>query len=124
MVASAIIFKELKELIDAKKPYVLIDVREDDELQYGVIPTAHHLPLGELEDALAMPPQSFKTRFHFPKMSKKDLVVFYCRTGGRSSQATSFALSQGYQAKNLTGGIWTWSTIDPRVKRYGPEPQQ
>lgn len=78
---SSLTCPELKKLIDTKKPYVLIDVREDDELEYGVIPTSHHLPLGDLEDAFEMPPEAFRARFHFPKMSKKDLVVFYCRTG-------------------------------------------
>jgi len=45
---------ELKELIDSKGDYVLIDVRDRQELTNGFIPTAHCVPLNEIEEALGI----------------------------------------------------------------------
>ena len=57
--------EELKKLIDDKKNFVLIDVRRQDELHYGMIPTAHHLPLNDIEDAFDLDKQSFKKKYRF-----------------------------------------------------------
>ena len=44
---------ELKELIDKKEDYILVDVREPDEIkEYGKIPTSINIPLGELKEKL------------------------------------------------------------------------
>ena len=111
--------KELKSLIDKKEKYLLIDVREHKELQNGMILTAHHIPLGRVEKALDLQPSTFAATLGFPKMNNNDHIIFYCRTGSRSAVATTIALSKGYpNAKNLAGGIWDWSTIDPNVRRY------
>ena len=110
---------ELKHLIETHKHYTLIDVRELKELQNGMIPTAHHIPLGRVEKALDLQPSTFAATLGFPKMNNNDPIIFYCRTGSRSAVATTIALSKGYpNAKNLAGGIWDWSIIDPNVRRY------
>ena len=121
--------EELKELIDEnkdkeKKDYVLIDVRESDELVHGMIPTAVNVPLDEVEDALSeLDQQAFKEKFGFEKPDKDDNIIFHCRTGGRSAQSTNTALSLGFvNAKNFAGSIWAWSEIDDNVRRYGLEP--
>ena len=102
--------EELKKLIDEKGDYVLIDVRESEELDNGMIPTAQHIPLGNVIDGLS-------------KFDKKDNIIFHCRTGVRSEKAAQFALGLGFvNAKNFKGSIWEWSEIDPNVKRYGAEP--
>ena len=47
------------------------------------------------------------------------MVIFYCRTGGRSAIATHFAEEKGYtHAKNYAGSIYDWADIDPKVRRY------
>jgi len=111
--------EELKKMIDTKADFRLIDVRSPPELKHGMIPTAKHIPLGELNEALALPPEEFESRYHFPKMREKDVVVFYCKSGGRSRNATLLAVEKGFNARNYAGSIWEWSQHDPHVKRYG-----
>lgn len=99
---------ELKELIDNKVDFILIDVREQNELGFGMIPTAIHIPLGNLTNDLN-------------KFDKDDNIIFYCRTGSRSGGVTQFAIRLGFKnVRNYKGSIWEWSKIDPNVKRYGP----
>jgi len=109
---------ELKQLIDAKGDYVLIDVREEDELRHGMIPTAKHIPLGEVEWALQTSSLTFETKYKFLQPKKSDNLIFHCRTGSRSATATQTALEAGYKARNFKGSIWEWAEIDPLVKRY------
>ena len=100
--------EELKELIDDEGDYVLIDVRELNELDFGVIPTSQHIPLIDLRKGLG-------------KFDKSDNIIFYCRTGSRSEGATQIAIDLGFvNAKNYKGSIWEWSLIDSNVERYGP----
>ena len=110
---------EVKSYIDTKGNYTLIDVREKEELHYGMIPTAHNVPLHELEHAFELVPEDFQNKYGFVKPKKEEVVIFYCRTGGRSAMATAFAKKQGYvHAKNYAGSIYDWATIDPKVRRY------
>ncbi len=111
--------EELKALIDNKGKYVLIDVREKEELSYGMIPTAKNIPLHEIEQAFTLSEGNFQERYHFPHPQKEDTVIFYCRTGGRSAMATAFVEEKGFvHAKNYAGSIYDWASIDPNVRRY------
>lgn len=110
--------EELKKYIDHKEDYVLIDVRQPEEMSYGIIPTAHNVPLPELPAALSMDETSFEKRYHFKKPTKQDTIIFYCRSGGRSAQAVHFAEHQGYQVKSYAGSILDWSEIDSSVRAY------
>jgi thiosulfate:glutathione sulfurtransferase len=111
---------ELRKLIDDKGAYVLIDVREKEELDFGIIPTSVNLPLGDVEEALSgMDDETFRAKYGFGKPEKDARIIFYCRTGSRSSLATDSALKLGYSnAKNFEGSIWAWSEIDENVKKY------
>ena len=110
---------ELKKLIDDKGDYILIDVRNADELRFGIIPTARNIPLSSIEHSLDIPEAEFEESFGFSKLKKENNIIFYCRTGGRSQVATTIAISKGYvNARNYAGSIWEWSEIDPNVKRY------
>ena len=111
--------EELKRLIDEKGNYVLIDVREPTELHYGIIPTARNIPLREIQFILSQLNESeLKEKYKF---SKEDNLIFYCRTGSRSSDITETAINHGFSnARNYQGSIWEWSQIDNSVKRYGP----
>ena len=101
---------ELRKLIDNNGDYVLIDVREPSELEYGMIPSAINIPLDDIE-------------FGIGRFDKNDNLIFYCRTGGRSHQATETAKRLGFSnPRNYKGSIWEWSKIDSNVMRYGPEP--
>ncbi len=54
---------ELKAAIDAGATMVLIDVREDYEVESGSIPGAIHIPLGQLEDRMSDIPRDVRLVF-------------------------------------------------------------
>src|SRR3989344_7718056 len=105
-------YNELKELIDEKQKYVLIDVREKHELKHGVIPTSHHIPLHEFLNSLSLAQDEFKKRYGFP-LTKKDKLILYCHSGNRSGFAAKIAREKGFKASNFEGSILEWSKYDP-----------
>lgn len=87
----------------------VIDVRRPDEYtgELGHIEGAELITLGpELQAAI-------------DKGDPTQQVVFVCRSGGRSGQATEYALSRGYKrAANMTGGMLRWQELKlPAVKK-------
>ncbi|MEK6914210.1 MAG: rhodanese-like domain-containing protein [Nanoarchaeota archaeon] len=111
--------KELKRIINSKKDYFLIDVRNNHELDYGMIPSAVHLCLQDFEEAFNLDERIFFDKYKFKKPSKSDLVIVYCRTGNRSGIAAEYLHKKGYKVKNYEGSIRAWSLIDKHVKMYG-----
>lgn len=99
--------KELKSMIDQKKKFLLIDVREPNEYQINQIPGAKLIPLGNLPE-----------RVH--ELDSADEIVVHCHFGGRSAKAVDFLQKAGFKkAKNLAGGIDAWSVeIDAKCPRY------
>ncbi len=89
---------QAKELFDmmASQSLLLVDVRNDDEVARGIIPSAVHIPL-------AMLPVQYEP------LTKVDNIVFYCHSGIRSAHAAEFASSKGCKnVYNLAGGILAW----------------
>jgi len=87
--------QQLSQRLAAGKAPVLVDVREDDEVATGMIPSALHIPLGQL-------------MARFGEIPAGDELVFICAAGGRSAAACRFAASQGRSAINLAGGMHAW----------------
>ncbi len=110
---------ELKEFIDRKKGYILIDVRNNHELNYGMIPSAVHLCLQDFEGAFDLDDNDFFDRYRFRKPSKSKLIIVYCRTGSRSGVAEEYLKNKGYNVRNYRGSVKKWSLIDENVKMYG-----
>jgi sulfur-carrier protein adenylyltransferase/sulfurtransferase len=99
--------EELKNKIDNKESFVLIDVREPFEKKISDIG-------GELVPMNSLP-------YRFEEFNKYDEIIVYCRTGHRSLYAVQFLYDKcGFtNVKNLTGGIYAWSDkIDSKVKKY------
>lgn len=84
---------ELKQLIDDKKDFQLIDVREEYEFDEVNI-NGQLIPMGEVMD-------------NVDKISRDKQVVVHCRSGKRSATVISALESQhGYtNLYNLKGGI-------------------
>ncbi|KWX87436.1 sulfurtransferase, partial [Paenibacillus riograndensis] len=40
--------QELRQRLESGEDLVLIDVREDEEVAFGMIPGAKHIPMGEI----------------------------------------------------------------------------
>lgn len=74
----------------------LIDVREPDETVQGMIPSAVNVPLSELSNAFALPAVTWKEKFNFEKPRRDQEVIFYCRSGKRSSSAADVAKRNGF----------------------------
>ena len=88
---------------------VIIDVREKNETDAGLLPGAKHVPRGFLE-----------LRIEEAVPDRGADVVLYCASGTRSLLAARTLKEMGYtKLRNLKGGILAWSEkVDPSVPRY------
>jgi rhodanese-related sulfurtransferase len=99
---------ELYKVLEAKKSdLILLDVREPEELEICQIQGNTHIRLSELP-------------VRFNELPKDKQIVVYCKAGGRSMQAASFLLHNGFSnIKNLDGGILRWAKdLDPQMPTY------
>ena len=89
-----------------EKPLVL-DVREDWELQLASIPDVVHVPMSQLPSRLT-------------EFERETPIIVMCHAGGRSLRVAHFLAEQGFtNVANLTGGISAWSlSVDATVPRY------
>ena len=87
---------------------VIVDVREENEIDDGIIQGAKHIPIGNLE-----------TRITELDKFKTAPIVVYCRTGNRSGGACRTLTAAGFEnVNNLEGGVIAWETANlPLAKR-------
>lgn len=78
---------------------LILDVREDNEWEAGHIAGALHIPLEQLPA-------------RFEELDPDVDVNVICRTGGRSSRATTWLSQNGYSAFNVAGGMGAWFEDD------------
>uniref|UniRef100_A0A3Q3W4T3 Rhodanese domain-containing protein n=1 Tax=Mola mola TaxID=94237 RepID=A0A3Q3W4T3_MOLML len=92
----------------------LFDVRNPDEYQAGHIRDAVNIPLGVLDESLKLSPVLFQQRFGAGIPGKDDdNIVFYCRSGNRSSKALFIAHQLGFsRARHYKGGYSEWAQQD------------
>ncbi|KAG6866794.1 hypothetical protein C0991_008730 [Blastosporella zonata] len=74
----------------------LIDVREPEEVVQGMIPSAVNLPLSDLGNSLHLNPATFLEKHGFDKPGKDQQLIFYCRSGKRSTTASDVAKRNGF----------------------------
>lgn len=74
----------------------IIDVREPNEVLQGSIPSSVNLPLSVLPNSLHLDPATFKEKFGFEKPRPDQPLVFYCRSGVRSTSACDIAKRNGF----------------------------
>lgn len=97
---------ELKNLQKSDESFYLFDVREEWERKIARIEGSRLLNEETVDFINTLDPDS--------------LMVFQCRTGGRSQAAAEYFRQRGFtRVFNLAGGIDAWSVeIDPSVARY------
>ena len=78
------------ELIDAGA--TLVDVRRPYEYVGGHLPGARNIEMNEVAAAAA-------------DLARERPVIFYCRSGNRSSMAVAAFSEAGFDAHNIAGGI-------------------
>jgi len=88
-----------KELIAQKNDFVIIDVRELDELKAGKIEDSIHMPLG-----LCI--RNVKKKQIDDMRDKK--ICTYCGTGYRGNIVADELNKDGFYAVTLDGGYSTW----------------
>ena len=86
---------ELRGLLAADPATPVVDVREPDEYAAGHVPTASPMPL-----------QTVPLRHD--ELPRDRTVYVVCASGGRSGQAVSWLIAQGYDAVNVAGGTNDW----------------
>lgn len=82
------------------------DVREPSEYAAGYIPSAINIPIKSQADAMFLPGDEFEDRFGFSKPTADQKVVFYCKSGVRSSAAAQLAQQIGYTDVAEYRGSW------------------
>lgn len=86
---------------------LILDVREDAELNSGVIGSAKHIPLGHLGK-----------RLEEISAYKDKKVLAYCRSGNRSGTACGILRKNDFkEVYNLSGGIMAWRSANLPVKK-------
>ncbi|MFC4022866.1 rhodanese-like domain-containing protein [Oceanobacillus longus] len=86
---------ELEQKIINGENVNIIDVRENEEVALGKIPSARHIPLGQIPEK-------------YTELNKEEHYYMVCRSGGRSNNACAFLEEEGYDVTNMAGGMMSW----------------
>jgi rhodanese-related sulfurtransferase len=98
---------ELKARRDRGENPLVLDVREEWELQLARIPDVVHVPMNQIPARLA-------------ELSREAETIVMCHAGGRSMRVAQYLSNQGFtNVANLAGGIAAWSeAVDATVPPY------
>lgn len=89
---------ELKQKIDNKEQFILLDARTQKEYDEGHIKNSVLIPFNELEE-----------RYSELNAEKDSEIIVYCRTQNRSQIAAKILLSLGYtNISFVLGGFMEW----------------
>ena len=99
---------ELKTLLEGNSDVVVLDCREQWEVEIARIEGSRHIPMNEV-------PARFSR-----ELDREKQIVVVCHHGVRSYNVTAWLRQQGFEkVQSLAGGIDRWSRqIDPRVPVY------
>lgn len=86
---------DLLNLFDANEDLNVIDVREDFEVENGMIPGAVHIPLGEIPNRVE-------------ELDASKAYILVCKGGVRSANACEFLADKGFDVTNLEGGMMSY----------------
>lgn len=91
--------EELKARLNAGETPVIIDVREPEEVAYGMITGAKHLPMGQIPQRLE-------------EIPREGEVIFVCRSSHRSAQVCEYLTMIGFENPvNMVGGMLAWGQL-------------
>jgi Rhodanese-related sulfurtransferase len=88
------------QLKSQKSDFVIIDVRESDELEVGIIENSVHMSLG-------LSIRNAKKKQIEDLRDKK--ICTYCGTGYRGNIAADELVKEGFNAVTLDGGYPSWN---------------
>jgi rhodanese-related sulfurtransferase len=87
---------ELNKKLKNGEDLLLVDVREDEEVEEGMIPGARHIKMGDIPESL-------------DKFDKDKEYIFICRSGNRSGNVAHYMKDQGFKVVNMEGGMMNWA---------------
>jgi len=85
--------------------YMILDVRDIDEAELGMIDNAINIPLNTLRNNLE-------------KLDKNKTIVVHCAVGLRAHVASRILLQNGFKVNNLLGGYKLYDTF---IKEFNPK---
>jgi rhodanese-related sulfurtransferase len=88
--------EELKQKLEAGEVLELVDVREDEEVAFGIVPGARHIRMGTIPENL-------------DQFDKEKEYIFICRSGNRSANVCYYMRDQGFKVRNMVGGMLEWT---------------
>ncbi|MCE9592829.1 MAG: sulfurtransferase [Planctomycetes bacterium] len=98
---------ELARRLAGGERFVLLDVREPDELAVCRLPASVAIPMGEVPRRL-------------DELERDAPIVCICHHGIRSAQIAALLARSGFTSVlNLAGGVERWALeVDPTMTRY------
>ncbi|MGE7758773.1 rhodanese-like domain-containing protein [Peribacillus sp. NPDC097895] len=87
--------EEVEAKLEAGEAMELVDVREDEEVQEGIIEGAKHIRMNDIPANLDY-------------FDKEKEYIFICRSGRRSENVCYYLQEQGYKVANMVGGMLEW----------------
>lgn len=88
--------KDLEAKVEAGEELEVIDVREDDEVENGMIEGAKHIRMNDIPGKL-------------DQFDKEKEYIFVCHSGGRSQNVCYYMQERGYKTVNMVGGMSHWT---------------
>ena len=106
---STISVSELKEKMDKKEKFMLIDVREPGEYEIVKIPGSTLIPKQEFLNGSAL-----------EKLPQDIPIILHCKSGVRSAECLAVLKQAGFSdATHVSGGVIAWAKqIDPSLAIY------
>ncbi len=93
--------EEVDERLHRGDDFLVLDVRENEEVEHGIVPGARHVTRGHLE-----------SRVEDVLPDKNAEVVVYCAGGVRSAFATKTLEELGYSnVSSMAGGFTRWKDL-------------
>jgi rhodanese-related sulfurtransferase len=87
------------KMIQSDSSIVVLDVRT---------PAEFNSETGHLAQAILLPVQELERRIDELQKYKSNTILVYCRTGHRSTTASEILQKNGYNVRNMEGGITRW----------------
>ncbi|MBM7606113.1 rhodanese-related sulfurtransferase [Metabacillus crassostreae] len=84
--------EEIQQKLEKGEKLELIDVREDEEVEAGMIPQARHIRMNDIPDQI-------------DAIDKEKETIFICRSGARSGNVCAYLQDKGYNVVNMAGGM-------------------
>ena len=99
--------KELKNKFDNNEDFMLLDVRNIQEVLFSKINGSIHIPMNEIINRIN-------------ELDSNKEIIIQCKSGKRSARVCEFLSKNSFNnVKNLSGGILAWAEeIDPSIIVY------